>query len=84
MYGKHEPDQQVDTVVGTLPISALMYTTKEYKAPNEIGIAREWFYIGDDPEVKAKVAQLEHPYVKRDAWMTILCGVSTTAVAELK
>jgi len=77
------PDQPVYTVVGTLPMSELQYNTHEFREPNRIIIAREWFYMGADPEVQAKVAALEHPFVKRDVWATILCGETAQAAAKL-
>jgi hypothetical protein len=78
-----DAQQQVQTIVGTFPMSQLHYTTKEYYEPNTIIIAREWFYTGADREVQKRVSELEHPYVKRDVWATILCGQSVAAEAKI-
>lgn len=78
-----DAQQQVFTHVGTLPMSVLRYEMKEYKEPNIITVAREWYYTGSDPAVLEKIAGMDQKFVKRDVWTTVLCGESTTAEAKL-
>jgi hypothetical protein len=72
-------EQHVQTVVGVLPMSQLRYEVKEYKEPNVIILAREWYYTGSDPAVLMRVAAMESEFIKRDVWPTILCGHSIAA-----
>ena len=72
-------EQQVQTVVGVLPMSQLRYEMKEYTEPNVIVLAREWHYTGADPQVLDRIAVMESEFIKRDVWPTILCGHSIAA-----
>jgi hypothetical protein len=72
--------QMVDTILGQVKLTDLRFETKQFLDGNNLVVTREWYYRGDDPQVIAAVAKLEtsNHHVKRDVWVTVLCGEAAT------
>jgi hypothetical protein len=74
--------QMVDTILGRMQLADLRFDTNQFLDGNNLIVTREWYYRGDDPQVIAAVAKLDtqNHHVKRDVWVTVLCGQAATGV----
>lgn len=71
--------QLVTCVLGDIPEADLRSVIKqEEDYGNTVGLAREWFYIGADPQFADYVNKM----VRRDVWITIKQGLSAEAIGH--
>lgn len=65
------PSTPITTIFGSLPRVDLEYQIISEELHDQIVVAIEWYYVGNDPKYKAHAS-----YVRRDVWINVKHGLS--------